>query len=143
MAGADLLSQTVTAWRRKSLQPRPQLQEEASYARNLTKEDGLIDWLQSARRVHDLVRGLNPWPVAYTMRGNDRLRIWRTRQVDIDSESTHKPGCVIDVLEDGPMVQTGSGCIVLQEVQPESKKRMTGADYTRGYDLSVGCHLGG
>ncbi|NLY54750.1 MAG: methionyl-tRNA formyltransferase [Firmicutes bacterium] len=141
--GAETLSRTLAALREGKLEPKPQPQEGVSYARNLTKQDGLIDWDKSAIAIHNQVRGLNPWPVAYTSHNGKRLRIFSTRVVETGTLArSTSPGCVIEIESEGPLVQTGDGVLLLQEVQPESKRRMSGTDYARGHALAPGSRLG-
>ncbi len=141
--GAKTLAKTLTALVEGRLQPTPQPKTGASYARNLTKEDGLIDWHKPAAHIHNLVRGLNPWPVAYTAIGDGRLRIFSTRLLtDTEYQGKAEPGTIVALTKDGPVVQTGEGVLLLQEVQPANRKRMSGADYVRGQRVAVGSRLG-
>lgn len=141
--GAQTLAETLSALAQGQLEPKPQPQAGVSYARNLTKHDGLIQWTNSASSIHNLVRGLNPWPVAYTQHAGKTLRVFSTRLLTNCEETVGaEPGCIIAVSEAGPVVQTGDGVLLLSEVQPASKRRMSGADYARGHGLTVGTCLG-
>ncbi len=139
--GADLLADTLQQLQNGELSSRPQPREGASYARNLIKADGLIDWHASAQQVHDRVRGLNPWPVAYTSHNGKTVRIWATRLAPECQVRSAVPGQVIELTEAGPIIATGSGAVLLLEVQPESKRRMSGAAYANGYALQAGDKL--
>lgn len=141
--GAATLAKTLAALEAGQLEPTPQPPTGASYARNLTKQDGLIDWNKKAQDIHNLVRGLNPWPVAHTLHAGKQLRIFSTGVLAFESNASNTaPGYVIDVTEYGPVVRTGDGALLLKEVQPASKRRMSGADYTRGHGLTIGSRLG-
>lgn len=141
--GAEALARTLTALAKNLLTPTPQPETGASYARNLTKQDGLIDWSKNAQAIHNLVRGLNPWPVAHTLYSDKTLRIFGTSLLpDASYATTTAPGCVVDITEQGPVVATGDGFLLLHEVQPANKRRMSGADYARGHGLAVGSCLG-
>ena len=141
--GAETLAKTLAALAADGLTPTPQPKKGASYARNLTKQDGLIDWSKSAQDIHNLVRGLNPWPVAHTQYAGKTLRIFATRLLpDASYTTATAPGCVVDLTEQGPVVSTGTGFVLLHAVQPANKRRMGGADYVRGHGLTVGSRLG-
>lgn len=141
--GAETLAKTLAALAEGQLKPIPQPEAGASYARNLTKQDGLIQWTNSASDIHNLVRGLNPWPVAHTLHAGKPLRVFGTQVLDNSGEAVAaEPGCIVDVTAAGPAVQTGDGVLLLEEVQPANKRRMSGADYTRGHGLTIGSRLG-
>jgi methionyl-tRNA formyltransferase len=111
--------------------------EEATYASLLCRNTERIDWHQPAIAIHNLVRGLNPWPGAYCLYRNKLLKIWQTR---VYNESTPclQPGRVIQLTQDGLVVETGKGTIELLEVQPESKRRMKANEFVCGYCLTTG-----
>lgn len=141
--GANLLAETIQKLETGELSARPQPAAGVSYARNLTKADGKIDWRVTAQQVHDRIRGLNPWPVAYTNHRMRTLRIWSTRIMsDWQIGRGAAPGEVLALTEDGPVICTGSGAVLLREVQPESKRRMSATAYAHGYSLQVGDSLG-
>ena len=140
--GAETLAKTLTVLAEGGLKPIPQPESGASYARNLSKQDGLIDWGRPASHIHNLVRGLNPWPVAHTQHNGKPLRIFSTRVITGGQKEKAEPGCVVAILEDGPVVQTGEGSLLLHEVQPANRRRMSGADYVRGHGLTMGTRLG-
>ncbi|NPV27716.1 MAG: methionyl-tRNA formyltransferase [Firmicutes bacterium] len=145
--GADLLVQTLTEIQ-AGIAPRiPQDSHLVSYAPPLKREHEKIDWQWSATRVKNLVRGLNPWPGAYTLAADQELKVW---QAEIwpavhDQSSKHSalPGEVVEIIKDrGFVVQTGGGLLLVTEVQPAGKQRMTGADFCRGYRIKPGLRLG-
>jgi methionyl-tRNA formyltransferase len=128
--GAQLLAETIRQIRKGTAPREPQKQAEASYAPLLKRETEKIDWGKSAKDIHNLVRGLNPWPGAYCLQHNKTVKIWKTRLTG--SETDIEPGRIVD--HSGIIcVGTGSGELELLEVQPESKRRMSAGEYLRGH----------
>jgi len=129
--GGDLLVDTINKMIRKDITPIPQDHSQATYARMLTKKDGLIQWDQSAQEIINFIRGMNPWPGAYTFIKNKRLKIFQAERVDNITEK-HPPGTVLDAFPDEMWIATKAGGLSILEVQGESGKRMAIADYLRG-----------
>lgn len=145
LRGADLLLRTLRALEEGTLHPQPQDPSQATYAPLLKKEDGLLDWRDSAQRIHCKVRGLNPWPGAYTYFNGKILKIWKTLLVPhyVD-ETASPPGTILEIRKgEGPLIKTGEGCIILTELQPENRRIMTGEEFCRGYRITPGIILGG
>jgi methionyl-tRNA formyltransferase len=113
----------------------------ASYAPKITKEDGLIDWSLPAAFIHNRVRGLYPWPHAYTHVDGARLIVLKTR---VEEEPTDAlPGTVVAVSRDAIHVATGhNGRVALEQVQPEGKRAMAVRDYLAGRPLEPGARFG-
>jgi methionyl-tRNA formyltransferase len=130
----------------------PQDESKVTFAPGLKKADGLINWKKSAPEVVNQVRAMNPWPGAYTyvMRSegegrslNERLGIWRAvLSGKIDANLEKKPGRVLAAEEGGVTVSCGSGAVVLKEVQPAGKRRMSAADFIHGHRTSPGDRFG-
>ena len=118
----------------------PQNHNEATHVSMISKEFGIIDWNKSAIEIERLIRGLNPWPSAYTKLGDKTFKIWKASV--IAENSSEKPGCVSKITKDGLEVQTGEGVLSLLEVQLEGKKRMDAGSFLRGYQVEVGTLLG-
>lgn len=118
----------------------PQNHDEATHVSMISKEFGIIDWNKSAVEIERLIRGLNPWPSAYTKLGDKTFKIWKASV--IEENSNEKPGCVSKITKDGLEVQTGEGVLSLLEVQLEGKKRMDAGSFLRGYQVEVGTLLG-
>lgn len=114
--------------------------EEATYASMIQKSLGEIDWTQSASVIDALVRGLNPWPVAYTYYSSQPIKIWEAKAVEGSSE--YEPGCIVEVDKDGMHIQTGDGILVIREMQAPNKKRMLVSEYIKGNTLEIGQLLG-
>ena len=109
-------------------------------APKLYKEDGLIDWSNDARMIHNQVRGMNPSPGAYTRCAKGPLRIHRTKIVDESSSGT--PGLIAGSSpKDGFFVSCGTGSLKILEIQPPGKKVMDGASFVRGYRIEEGMYI--
>ena len=138
--GADLISETLRSLR--DIHPKPQLNEEASFAPMLKREDGWIDWSMDAFAIERRVRGFQPWPNAYTTFRSRRLVIWHASPERIDQHS-FAPGEIITAHGDSLMVSCGSATgLRLLEVQPEGARRLDARDFLNGARVSVGELLG-
>lgn len=137
--GAELLSQTLT--RLDDLKPIEQDHDQATFAPILKKEDGVIDWTMTATEIEHRVRGLQPWPNAYTSFHSRGLTIWRAEVVTADS--TIAPGTIIEARGGRLVVKCGGdSSLVCVEVQPEAKRRMAARDFLNGTHLKVGDRFG-
>lgn len=132
--GAELLVRTLEGLEAGSITPKPQ-PEGASHAAKLTKETGLIDFNRPAEEIERLVRGLNPWPCAYTHYQGKTLKIWGAK-VDNRYETSHEPGKVYKTDKDYIYVATQKGGIIITELQLEGKKRMTSEAFLRGCKIA-------
>ena len=118
----------------------PQNHDEATHVSMISKEFGTIDWSKPAVEIERLVRGLNPWPSAYTKLDGKTFKIWKAAVKE--ENSNEKPGCVSKVAKGSLEIQTGEGVLSLVEVQLEGKKRMEIDAFLRGYQVEVGTLLG-
>lgn len=139
--GARLLIETVKLAEQGKLKRIPQVHSEATYAPMLTKETGKIDWDKDAQEIHNLVRGVYPWPISYTYYKGERLRVLKTK-VSCDMDTLGKAGQIIDVNENGIYVSTGKGTIIIDTLQFDGGKAMRVADYLRGHNIEKGQILG-
>ena len=140
--GAGLLLKTLDELEAGNVHPQKQPKESTTaYAAMLTKKMGEIDWTKSAVQIERLVRGLNPWPSAYTHLGQKTLKIWRAVVYPL-SEQKKEPGTVILMDKKHFGVQTGDGMLEILELQLEGKKRMDADAFLRGYQLENGTKLG-
>ena len=114
-------------------------ESEATHTGMIKKQLGKIDWTKPAVEIERLVRGLNPWPSAYTSLNGKTLKIWRASVAEADSSG--KAGTIVSIAKDEIAVQTGKGVLLLQEVQLEGKKRMPVDAFLRGYQLEKGVLL--
>lgn len=139
--GAEVLKETLEQLSAATLIRIPQKDELSSYAPMMTKELGKIDWSKSAQVIHNLVRGTDPWPGAFTYLNSDRMRVWRT-SLTAEKADSHGNGEILQVNPEGILVKCGDGCIMVKEVQFDSSKRMSVADYIKGHKINVGDRLG-
>lgn len=132
--GSELLKETLNKLAQGKLSPIKQNDKDSSYVSMLTKEMGRIDFDKSARQVHDLIRGMNPWPIAFTSFGGKMIKIYESRMTS--GNLCEKPGTII--CKDDVLVACGEGAIEILEVQPEGKKRMTAKEFANGYRIKSG-----
>ncbi|NLY43581.1 MAG: methionyl-tRNA formyltransferase [Clostridiaceae bacterium] len=140
--GAEVLADTLRRIQEGTAPREPQNHSEATYAPMLTKEVGCIDWNKSAVEIKNLVRGVNPWPVAYTNYEGKRFKVW---SVDIGEKcDLGVPGMIIKYIDSqGLMVRTGDmGSIIIKEIQYEGGKKMSMEEYLRGHTIEIGKLLG-
>ena len=138
--GGTLLLSTLHKLESKSITPIPQNEEESTYAKMLKKEMGFIDYTKSATIVESMIRGMNPWPSAYTYMDGKMLKVWKAEVVN--ENSTQSPGTVVSVDKQSICVQTGDGQIRITELQLEGKKRMETSAFLLGYQIVPGKMLG-
>jgi len=134
--GADLLIETLIALQEGKLTARPQSDDGISYARLLTKDDGILDWSRSAVELDRQVRGLTPWPGAVCGFRGDRLKVHVA--VAAEGESAAAAGTVVGLSEDGIEVACGRGVLRLTQVQPPGRKAQPASDFVRGYHPELG-----
>ncbi|MEE1028512.1 MAG: methionyl-tRNA formyltransferase [Agathobacter sp.] len=134
--GAQLCVETMEMIEAGKVEYIPQNNEEATHTSMIRKELGLIDWNRPAVEIERLIRGLNPWPSAYTQLSGKTFKIWKARVVS--DENTYEPGCICRIDKEGMYVQTGEGILLLTEVQMEGKKRMEASAFLRGYQVEEG-----
>ena len=134
--GSRLLLETLRQLKEGRLQPREQDENAVTYAPMLKKEDGLIDWNQSALAIERRVRGLDPWPGAYTHFGIKLLKVHRAKVLPVDGKGN--PGEVVRADAGGLWVATAAGMIGLEEVQLENKRRLPGAEFIKGARIRTG-----
>ena len=137
--GAALIVRTLEQVFDGSARPVPQDPARATYAPMLDRALERIDWKLPAQQIHNLVRGLNPWPGAYCICENLTLKVWKTRVIPYSGSLL--PGRVNALTPTGLLVETGQNLIELNEVQPECKRRMGARDCACGYCLTSGSIL--
>jgi len=138
--GAELLLDTLDELKSERLAGKRQSPLEATYAPVLKKEDGRIDWTRDAKSLDAFIRGINPWPGAFTFLYGKRLKIFKARPVK--KHSHEKPGTVLDGFPGELNVATGKGILSLKEVQLESAKRLPIKEFLRGCPIAPGTMLG-
>ena len=137
--GGKMILSTLKGLEDGSIIPRAQGEMTTPYAKMLTKAMGEIDWSMDAASIERLVRGLNPWPSAYTYVNGKTLKIWKVR-VEA-GEAGNEPGQV-RVTKDRLLVETGNGVLSILELQLEGKKRMEAAAFLRGFSIETGKKFG-
>ena len=140
-AGAELCVRTLKGLEEKTVVPKPQGESPTAYARMLDKKLGNIDWSRDAESIERLVRGLNPWPSAYTTWDGKVMKIWEARAEKKAAETGSVPGTVISVEKDGFCVETGDGVLKVLALQIPGKKRMEADAFLRGYEIAPGTVL--
>jgi methionyl-tRNA formyltransferase len=139
--GAGLLVETLAGLAEGRIVPQKQDHSQATYAPLLKKEDGLIDWTREAQAIHNQVRGLQPWPGAYTAFRGQTLHLWGTRQWgEVLARRDARPGKLVSLKP--PVVGCGFGLLELVEVQLEGRKRIAAADFANGQRLTENEILG-
>ena len=141
-AGAKLCVETLEALQNKTVTPIPQGETTTAYAKMLDKQLGNIDWTKRAVEIERLIRGLTPWPSAYTDWNGKVMKIWDA-EVDFEKVETveiveARPGTIVKVEKDAFYVQTGDGLLKVLELQIPGKKRMDAGAFLRGYQVKVG-----
>ena len=143
--GGALLVETLTRLAERSIVPRAQDHTRATSAPLLKKEDGVIDWTQSATEIANRIRGLSPWPGSYTFHREHRLIIRKGRveaQGAPGRSDGRRPGTILAVGQKFFWVETGEGRLEVLEVQPANKKRMSVEQFLQGHALRVNERLG-
>ena len=130
--GADLLLRTIDGIVNKTIIPEKQ-KEETFYAKMLDKKLAHISWNKTAQEIHNLVRGLNPWPIAYSNYNGDRMKIYET---EVLYESSNKePGTILNVDKNGIKVACKEGCLLIKKVQFPNGKPLTIEQYINGHEI--------
>jgi methionyl-tRNA formyltransferase len=137
--GADLLIQTLNAFETGDINPISQDHTQATYAPMLKKNDGRMNWTLTAESLEAFIRGMTPWPGAFTFHENKRLKIFKAKTIVMDTEAS--PGTVIKGFPDELWISTGKSVLSIMEIQGESGKRLLIKDFLRGYKLPPGTHL--
>jgi methionyl-tRNA formyltransferase len=137
--GARLLVSTIDDLIYGRVTETPQSEADATYARRLTKDDGVLDWSLPAWRVHNLIRGLHPWPHAFTFVGATRLILLRSSP----SPEPHaaEPGTILEAAGDRLIIAAGQGTVRIRRLQVEGKRAMTAREFLAGHRLTPGARM--
>jgi len=144
--GASLLLKAVNALADGTAERTPQDPEQVSYAPSLSPEDERLDWTLSPLELYNRVRGLNPWPGAYTIFRGRRIKVWLAAKPEEGQtvSTAQPPGTVIYVGDDSLAVAAGKGGVLkILELQPEGKRKMDAGSFCCGYRLEAGQRLDG
>lgn len=142
-AGSKLLSETLPKLLNGQLKPIKQNEEEATFAANIKREQEMIDWTKTGEEIYNHIRGLNPWPVAYTTLDGAVLKFWWSEK--IINPTNEAPGTIIRIEDHAFFVSTGNDtAIKIIELQPSGKKKMTTEQFLRGSgsQMAIGARFG-
>ncbi|MCR5144211.1 MAG: methionyl-tRNA formyltransferase [Lachnospiraceae bacterium] len=153
IVGGELCVETIEALDAGEITPLPQDENQVTHVGMIKKNMGLIDFEKSAVEIERLIRGLNPWPSAFTKLNGKTLKVWKAMVLDSKELDTlksvtdvkvdsAKPGEVLYAGEDGIAVSCGTDILLMKEIQIEGKKRMAAADYLRGHQVELHTVLG-
>lgn len=133
--GADLFLKTLTALERGELVPQPQDEARATYCRMLTRDSGRIDLSAPRQAVHDLIRGTNPWPGAYALLGEEKLKLWRTVLSDAEAPAELPVGGLFGDAKRGLFLRCADGALEIKELQAPGGKKLDGKAFLRGRNM--------
>lgn len=139
--GGALLVDVVDRMAQGPVPEVPQDDSLSTYAHRLVKEDGAIDWSQPARRIHDLIRGMRPWPNAYSYLDGHRLILLRSavdEATSAASDAPVAPGAIVAAAPDDLRVATGQGTLVVRELQAEGRRPLSAREFLAGHRLAPG-----
>lgn len=139
--GGETIVEALELIQKDELTPIPQDEEKSCYASLIQKEMGKLDFSKDAVTLDRQIRGMNPWPSAFTYLKGKQLKIWTARPEKFDARGA-EPGQVISVEKDCFKICTGNGALVVYELQLEGKKRMSSHDFLLGAQLKEGDFLG-
>jgi methionyl-tRNA formyltransferase len=134
--GAQLILKTLDQMANNSFRPAPQDHTRATCAPLLNKKDGHINWEKSAWQLDAFIRGMTPWPGAFTFYENKRIKIFSSKPIEVQTDAL--PGTAIRGFDDELRIATGDGALLILEIQGSSGKRMGIKDFLRGHPISPG-----
>ena len=136
--GGNLLIETIEGVVKGTIKGIKQ-EGETCYAKMLSKNTGKISWYKSAIEIHNLIRGLNPWPIAHTTYKDDNMKIYESEA--LNENSNKEPGTILSVNKTGMKVSCNEGVLLVKKVQLPNGKPLTIEQYINGKDIEVGCKL--
>ena len=134
LRGGDLLVKTIEGIVNKSITPIKQ-EGETCYAKMLSKDTGKIDWNRNSIEIHNLIRGLNPWPIAHTTYKEQNMKIYVSKV--LNEKSSKEPGTIISVEKSGMKVSCGEGVLLINKVQFPNGKPLTIEQYINGNEIDI------
>ncbi|MFA9375128.1 MAG: methionyl-tRNA formyltransferase [Lachnotalea sp.] len=140
VAGAKLCVETLKQLEDNTAVLKKQDESMTNYVKILNKSIGEIDWNMSACEIERLIRGLNPWPSAYTKMNHKTLKIWKANVIERDMEG--EVGTIVELEKNSVNVKTGKGILAITELQLEGKKRMATEDFLRGVHIELNTKFG-
>ena len=138
--GGELIISTLKKFENGEVVRKKQDENLATYAKKIEKKLGKIDFNNSAKNIERLIRGLNPWPSAFTSFEKKNLKIWNAKVLDTNYDVEN--GQIAEITKDMIIIKTAKGALGITELQLQGKKRMNAGDFLRGNNLSVGQKLG-
>lgn len=141
--GGPMVLKVLAMAEKGELNPVPQVEEEHTYAKMLSKATGRLDFTKTAKELERLIRGLNPWPSAYCYLAGKMLKIWEADVIEEGKQTWElcTPGTIVEVTKDSMVVKAGEGYLGLRCVQLEGKKRMQTDAFLRGNSVTEGTQL--
>ncbi|MCJ8006216.1 methionyl-tRNA formyltransferase [Lederbergia wuyishanensis] len=142
IAGSKLLIDTIPKLISSEIKAHPQDHEKATFASNIKREQEKINWHDAGEKIYNQIRGLCPWPVAYTTFNGQVWKVWKAEKIKVAKE--YQPGKIILVEQDGFVVSTGNNIgIKIQELQPAGKKKMSANQFLNGAgnEINIGSRL--
>ena len=133
--GADLFMRTLDALERGELTLVPQDEAQATYCKMLTRDSGRIDLSAPRRTIHDLIRGTNPWPGAYALLGEEKLKLWRTVLSDAEVPAELPVGGLFGDAKKGLFLRCADGALEITELQAPGGKKLDGKAFLRGKNI--------
>ena len=139
--GADSLLKTIELIEAGKVVQLPQDNKAATFAPRIKKSDARIDWSKTSTQVSNFIRGMNPHPGAFSYIGKKIIKIWKTKSLSLPE--SYNAGEIVELKkEQGMVVSTGKGCLLITELQLEGKKRMGASEFLRGHKVKIGQKLG-
>ena len=138
--GGELIVETLDGLEKGEITPVPQNEAEATHVGMISKEDGRVDFTKDATVIERQIRGLNPWPSAFTSLEGKTLKLWSAKVVEGDFDGAF--GEVVSVDKGGFSVKCGKDSLYITELQLDGKKRMSAGDFLRGFNITKGVKLG-
>lgn len=138
--GAQTLKETIDLIEKGEAPRIPQNHDEFTYAPIMNKSLGNINWNKPAKEIHNLVRGVNPWPSAYTTYNDATMKIWKTEVLNENSDK--EPGTILSVDKEGIKVSTNDNVVLVKEIQMPGKKRVLVSEYIKGNSIDTNVLLG-
>lgn len=137
--GSNLLVETIEKLRNGEVTPQKQNDEDSCYASMLSKDTARINWALSSIEINNLIRGLNPWPIAYTQYENNLMKIYQSEIIDY--KTPNKPGTILKVGKSGIEVSTGNGILLVKSIQFPGGKPLRVEEYVKGHEIKEGVIL--
>lgn len=141
VVGGPLLLIAMDKLEAGTLEPVKQNEALANYVPMLDKQLGNISWNKPAIEIERLIRGLNPWPSAYTYLDGKLLKLWEAKEVVLVDDD-HTPGSIFDITNEGMVIKCARNGLLVTSLQLQGKKRMATSDFLRGHNVEIGRILG-